>query len=145
MAVQGSNLWVTASHQLPMGRWLNVTILSYGPSKGFPMTRLKVGEWTLPPLLSRWVFELGRWYVIRRVDVPPLDQMVRDFAVKDGQVSAVLRLPGKMGIVDQMAGAMKRRAFYPTRLESERVKLRPEHVTDLADSVAALWGQAGSA
>jgi hypothetical protein len=106
LGIIGSELRVDASHQLPMKRWLNVVIVATASGKGFPSTRLKVGEWTLPPMLSRWALEIGRWYVKRRTEVPPLDGMVHDFSVKGGTVSAVVSLPGKMGLVDQMAGAI---------------------------------------
>ena len=38
--------------------------------------------------------------------MPPLDRMVRNFSVQNGTVSALISLPGKMGLVDQMAGAV---------------------------------------
>src|SRR5205814_2292868 len=39
-------------------------------------------------------------------DVPPLDVMVRNFNVASGTVSALISLPGKSGLVDQMASAV---------------------------------------
>jgi hypothetical protein len=101
-------LVVEASHRLPLGRWLNVTLRAEGPSSGFPKSRLKIGAWNLPPLLSRWALEAGRWLLGRRVDVPPLDRTVRSFSVRGGTVSALVSLPGKSGLVDQMAGAVAR-------------------------------------
>lgn len=97
---------VEASHHLPLGRWLNVTLRAEGPSKEFPRTRLKIGIWNLPPFLSRWALQVGRWLLERRVEVPPLDIMVRNFSVTNGTVSALMSLPGKSGLVDQMAGAV---------------------------------------
>lgn len=105
LETRGQLLTIAGSHRLPLGRWLNVTLVAQGPSAGFPRTRLGVGAWTLPPLLSRWTLELGRWLVhLGRSDVPGLDQAVRDFSIRDGSVSAFVNLPGKSGLIDQMAG-----------------------------------------
>lgn len=107
ISVEGSEAMVRASHRIVrLGRWLNVTLTVEGPSKGFPRTRLKVGMWNLPPLLSRWVLQAGRLYLRRRADVPPLDVMVRDFRVEGSTVSALISLPGKSGLVDEMANAV---------------------------------------
>jgi hypothetical protein len=106
LGTQGTVFVVEASHHLPFGRWLNVTLRAESPSKEFPRTRLKVGAWSLPPLLSRWALNVGRWLLERRVEVPPLDLMVRDFSVQSGTVKAIISLPTKAGLVDQMAGAV---------------------------------------
>ena len=106
LSTEGPAFVVEASRHLPLGRWLNVTLSAEGPSQEFPRTRLKVGVWSLPPLLSRWALNVGRWLLERRVEVPPLDRMVRNFSVQNGTVSALISLPGKMGLVDQMAGAV---------------------------------------
>ena len=106
LSTQGSVFLVRASRHLPFGRWLNVTVRAEGPSKEFPRTHLKVGMWSLPPLLSRWALELGRLVLERRVEVPPLDRMVRNFSVGGGTVQALVSLPGKSGLVDQMASAV---------------------------------------
>lgn len=106
LGTEGADFVVEASHHLPLGRWLNVTLRAESPSKEFPRTHLKVGVWSLPPLLSRWALNVGRWVLERRVEVPPLDRMVRDFSVQGGTVKAVISLPTKAGLVDQMAGAV---------------------------------------
>ena len=106
LGTQGPALVVQASHHLPLGRWLNVTLRAEGPSREFPRTYLKIGAWSLPPLLSRWALEVGRWVLERRVVVPPLDHAVRNFSVEAGTVRAMISLPGKMGLVDQMANAV---------------------------------------
>ena len=106
VAIEGKSVVVHASHHLPLGRWLNLTMRSEGPSKGFPTTRLKVGMWDLPPWASRWALQLGRLWVSRRVSVPPLDVMVRNFQVNGSTVSALISLPGSSGVVDQMANAI---------------------------------------
>ena len=107
IAIEGKQVVVRASHRMRrLGRWLNVTMHSGGPSQGFPTTRLKVGLWNLPPWLSRRALEAGRFYLRRRAEVPPLDVMVRDFRVERGSVSALISLPGKSGLVDDMASAI---------------------------------------
>jgi hypothetical protein len=105
--IDGPNLRVEGSHRLWPGRWLNVTLVAEGPSTGFPRTRLKIGALNLPPLLSRWALETGRWLLhLRTPDVPPLDTAVRNFSVQGGNVTALMSLPGHSGLVDDMAGAV---------------------------------------
>jgi hypothetical protein len=107
MRIEGNKVVVHASHRMRrLGRWLNVATTMEGPSSGFPETRIKVGVWSLPSWLSRSVLQLGRLYLRQRADVPPLDDMVRNFRVGRGAVSAVISLPGRSGLVDQMARAV---------------------------------------
>ena len=106
LSTEGSAMVVRASHHLPLGRWLNVTLRAESPSEEFPRTHLKVGAWSLPPLLSRWALDVARLVLGRRVQVPPLDAMVRNFSVQGGTVRALVSLPGKMGLVDQMASTV---------------------------------------
>jgi hypothetical protein len=107
ISIEGKQVVVHASHRMRLlGRWLNVTMRAEGPSQGFPNTRLKVGLWDFPPWLSRRVLQVGRLYLRRRADVPPLDIMVRNFKVEGGTVSALISLPGKSGLVDEMASAV---------------------------------------
>lgn len=105
--IDGDRVVVRASHRMRrLGRWLNVTATAHGPSMGFPATRITVGLWHLPPRVSRWVLQVGRLYLRRRVEVPPLDAMVRNFKVEQGIVSAQVSLPKRSGLVDQMASAV---------------------------------------
>ena len=107
IAIEGNKVIVHASHRMRrLGRWLNVVMTAEGPSNGFPQTRIKVGIWSLPPWLSRWTLQMGRLYLRRKADVPPLDDMVRNFKVERGAVSTLISLPGKSGLVDQMASAV---------------------------------------
>jgi hypothetical protein len=107
IAIDGPKVVVQASHRMPrLGRWLNVRMTAEGPSQGFPKTRLTIGMWNLPPWLSRWMLQAGRLYLERRTDVPPLDLLVRSYSVQGGTVSALVSLPGKSGVVDQVANAI---------------------------------------
>lgn len=106
LSTDGPVLVARASRHLPLGRWLNVTLRAESPSTGFPTTRMKIGLWSLPPLLSRWALEAARWVIERRVEVPPLNAMVRNFSVQRGTVRAFVSLPGKSGLVDEMASAV---------------------------------------
>jgi hypothetical protein len=106
VSLEGRQAVVRASHHLPFGRWLNLTMRAEGPSQGFPRVWLKIGMWKLPPRISRWAVQAARLYLRRRAEVPPLDDMVRNFNVADGSVSALVSLPGKSGVVDQMASAV---------------------------------------
>lgn len=107
ISIEGDRIVAHASHRMNrLGRWLNVTMSAQGSSAGFPATRIKVGIWDLPPWLSRSVLQVGRLYLRRKVEVPPLDVMVRDFKVQNAGVSALVSLPGRSGLVDQMASAV---------------------------------------
>ena len=106
LSVEAGQAVVRASHRLPFGRWLNLTLQAEGPSQGFPRVRLQVGIWELPPTLSRWALQVGRLYLRRRSDVPPLDEIVRSFKVEGATVSALVSLPAKSGVVNEMASAV---------------------------------------
>jgi len=107
VGIDGRQIVVHASHRMArVGRWLNVTVRAEGPSQAFPTTRIKVGIWALPPAVSRWALQMGRLYLRRRAEVPPLDVMVRNLKVEPTAVSALVSLPGKSGLVDQIASAV---------------------------------------
>ncbi len=117
LSIEGQQFRAQASHRLPLNRWLNVTIAAEAPSAKFPRTHLTIGALTLPPVLSRWALELGRWVIDRRHEgVPPLDQVIRNFAVKDGKVTALVSLPSKTGLVDQMAGVVSEQSIDGTQV-----------------------------
>jgi len=105
-----ATLRIEASRPLIMGRWLNVAIDFQSPSIGFPEVRLTVGSVRLPPLISRAVLEVARWFFILtgRADIPRIGQTVRKFAVHKGGVSAMLSIGSKSGIVDAVAGMVSR-------------------------------------
>ncbi|HMJ06004.1 MAG TPA: hypothetical protein VK474_07085 [Chthoniobacterales bacterium] len=103
----GSAVIFQASRPLVLGRWVNITLSASGASEGFPKTHLKIGAVSLPPRLSRLAIESARSILrLRGADVPPLDQLVRKFSVQNGGVSALIRLPRKSGVIDEMAGAV---------------------------------------
>jgi hypothetical protein len=107
VSTSGAQLRIGASHQLPMGRWLNLTAVASGPSSGFPPTRVRVGALSFPPGLSRVGFEAGRWLLqLRGADIPPLDTMVRRFQVRNGVVTASIALGRNSGVVDNLAGTI---------------------------------------
>lgn len=97
--------YAAGSHELPFGRWLNVTLKASEHSAGFPKTHLKIGDLSLTPYFSRQLFEAGRWLLhVRGVDVPPLDQIVQKFSVGTNGVAATVRLPDKAEVVEHLAG-----------------------------------------
>ena len=106
VSLHGRELVAEVSHHLPGGRWLNMHASFSGKSSGFPSPRLSLGSLTLPRWLGRYPFVLGRWLLrLRGVDVPPLDEMVRSVGVEPDAVIAVLHLPRKTGLVDNLVGA----------------------------------------
>ncbi len=105
MYLNNGIVYVTASHALPVGRWLNVDLVFSGAGKGFPQTRMTIGSLPLSAYWSRRLMELGRWMLrMRGADIPPFDQLVQDFAVQPAAVVATVRLPARSGLVDQLAG-----------------------------------------
>ena len=139
IAIEGRQVVVHASHRMRrLGRWLNVTVRAEGPSSGFPTTRIRVGMWSLPPALSRWALQLGRLYLRRKVEVPPLNDMIRNFKVEPTTVSALVSLPGKSGLVDQMANAVAEPVDRPSVLRvycalTDRQRRKPS--SDFAEQV----------
>lgn len=81
----------------PLGPiWLNGRAIITTSAKGFPETRLTIGDLPLGPTISRWVLERARWLVRRRgVEVPPLDDLVRSVANQPDAVVATIHLPPK--------------------------------------------------
>ena len=139
IAIEGRQVVVHASHRMRrLGRWLNVTVRAEGPSPGFPTTRIRVGIWSLPPALSRWALQLGRLYLRRKVEVPPLNDMIRNFKVESTAVSALVSLPGRSGLVDQMANAVAEPVDRPSVLRvycalTDRQRRKPS--SDFAEQV----------
>lgn len=98
-------LYLTASHSLRFGRWLNVQLVAPKPSHGFPQTYVRIGSLSFSPTVSRMLFELGRRILrFRGVDLAPLDNLVRSFSVEKNAVFATVDLPARSGLLDQIAG-----------------------------------------
>ncbi|WP_242136906.1 hypothetical protein [Sphingomonas sp. TREG-RG-20F-R18-01] len=105
MDIDHGILQIVGSHRLFRGRWLNIGVSAQGRSTGFPPVRLTVGSLSMHGALARWTIELGRLALrYRHVDVPPLDQLVQTVAISDDAVAAVVHLPRKSGLMDQVAG-----------------------------------------
>ena len=74
--------------------WLNVEASITGTAKGFPETRLKIGDLPLGPSLSRRVIDAGRYLLRRRgIAVPPLGDLVRSFRVEPDAVTVSVHFP----------------------------------------------------
>lgn len=96
---------IVASHELPLGRWLNVELTAREGGEGFPSTSMTVGSVPLPPYLTRKFLEAGRLFLRwEGTDLAPLDRLVRDFSVRDGRVVATVDLPARNGIVERLVG-----------------------------------------
>jgi hypothetical protein len=74
--------------------WLNGEARIVPSPKGFPETRLKIGDLELGAQASRWIIDrvrsLVRW---RGVKVPPLDDLVRQVSIDQSAVSVIIHLP----------------------------------------------------
>lgn len=98
-------LYITASHKLLIGRWLNVNIVASKGGAGFPETSMRIGSLPLNPYFSRKLFEAGRWLLRwRGTNIAPLDQLVSDFTVDQTGVSARVVMPAGSGLIDQLVG-----------------------------------------
>jgi uncharacterized protein YfiM (DUF2279 family) len=74
--------------------WLNGEARITSSARGFPETRLKIGDLSLGPSISRWVIDLARRVIRwRGVNAPPLDNLVRQVRVESNDVSALIYLP----------------------------------------------------
>lgn len=96
---------VRGSRPLPLGRWLNVAVVTRGGKSGFPPAQLTAGSLTFSPIASRWIFEAARSIAVARgIRLPPLDRLVRRITVAKGSVTAVLSLPPRTGLIAQLSG-----------------------------------------
>ena len=101
-----SRLYIHASHKLPFGRWLNVTIETIGNRGGFPSLRIKIGQVQFSPNISRLLIDALRSLMrLIGANIPPLDELIHQFAVQDDRIFAKIKLPDKMGMLDSVLGA----------------------------------------
>ncbi|MBU0556148.1 MAG: hypothetical protein KKD64_17365 [Alphaproteobacteria bacterium] len=106
MYLHDERLYVTASHALPLGRWLNVDLVVNGSSAAFPETHARIGALSLPPFLTRMLFGVARQVLrVRGAVIPPLDELVQSFAIRNGAIMAAVQMPPKTGILDQFTGS----------------------------------------
>ncbi len=74
--------------------WINGEARITSSARGFPETRLKIGDLSLGPSISRRVIDLARRFIRwRGVNAPPLDNLVRQVRVESDSVSALVYLP----------------------------------------------------
>jgi uncharacterized protein YfiM (DUF2279 family) len=74
--------------------WINGEARITSSARGFPETRLKIGDLSLGPSISRRVIDLARRFIRwRGVNAPPLDNLVRQVRVDSDSVSALVYLP----------------------------------------------------
>lgn len=112
MDAQVSDGAVDARASLPLGAglWINAAARVTGEHDGFPAIRVRIGRLALPAALSRWSADSLRWLLLQRgVDLPPLDDVIRHFAVSDGAVIADLALPRNTGLIEGAVGTAGQR------------------------------------
>lgn len=96
--------YVAASHALPWDRWLNVE-LTARKVDGEPRTDVRVGSVSFPNFLNPLVFAVGRRVMlVRGIDLPPFEELVRKFSVRDDVVAATIQLPADSVWFDRWAG-----------------------------------------
>jgi hypothetical protein len=109
MYTHGGVFYAAASHPLPMGRWLNVQMVVTKGSKGFPNSNVRIGSLPFSPILSRMLFEVGRWILQSRgADLPSLDSLVQDFSIEKNDIIATISLPEQGIFLDEIAGYANR-------------------------------------
>lgn len=98
-------LHVDVSHKLPIGRWLNVFAQVSENGTGFPAVRATVGPISLSPSLSRLLLNAGRSAALaQNPDIPPLDELVQQFRIEDGELVATVDIAYARGIVARVMG-----------------------------------------
>jgi hypothetical protein len=85
--------------------WFNGEARITSSQKGFPETRLKIGDLQLGPSVSRWLIDrarsLVRWHGI---NMPPLDDLVRQVHIDQSAVSALIHLPLGGAFANDLSG-----------------------------------------
>lgn len=103
--VKGGTVIIEGSRQLPLGRWLNLTVATRGGGTGFPPARLTVGSISFPQSISRFIFDGARHVLTRRgAQLPPLDRLVRRVTIQKGVVTATVGLPPGSVVLAQLGG-----------------------------------------
>ena len=76
------------------GAWINVEARVSASPKGFPETRLKIGDLPLGASLSRHVIDVGRYLLRQRgITVPRLDDLVRSVQMQPDAVVVSVHFP----------------------------------------------------
>ena len=92
-AIAGGTLTLRTSRRFTF-IWINGEARISPSAKGFPETRLRIGDLPLGPSISRRILDLARKVIRwRGVNVPPLDNLVRHVRVEPDAVSALVYLP----------------------------------------------------
>ena len=129
--------------------WLNVTARISDSARGFPQTRLTIGDLPLGATLSRQLIGIARrvlrW---RGIAVPPLDDLVRSVATTPAQVTARVNFPLQSGFANSLAGlraqpvdAALTSAIYCRLVVEDRIAPTP----DMAAVVARAFAPAPTA
>lgn len=108
MQVRGDALRLAGTHRLPLGRWLNMSATAEAQRAGFPRMRITIGTVTLPPLVSRWAMQLGRFLLnLRGANIPPLDQIVQQLSVAGGTATLTASPEASWALVNRTAGVVE--------------------------------------
>jgi uncharacterized protein YfiM (DUF2279 family) len=85
--------------------WLNIEAQTKGSARGFPETRLKVGNLNLGKTVSSSLIDLGHFLARQRgIAVPPLDNLVRSVRIEPDSVSASVHFPLKGAFANELSG-----------------------------------------
>jgi hypothetical protein len=85
--------------------WLNLSAQVRPTAKGFPDTRLQIGDLPLGVTMSRWLINGGRWLVrTRGLRIAPLDDLVRTVQMEPAAINARIHFPLGSGFADDLTG-----------------------------------------
>lgn len=102
----GTSIVARASMALPLGFWSNGALIASAGEGGQPELSARIGRLPLPSFIAHPMIDLARYVLSwRRVDVPPIREIVSGLEVGDTGVTATLTLPRDSGLVQALNGA----------------------------------------
>ena len=96
----GAALLAKGSLPLRLGFWGNVALIATPGDKGQPEVSARIGRLPLPSFIIHPAIDFARYVLSwRRVDVPPIGDIVSAMEVTGAGVTATLNLPSDSGLV----------------------------------------------
>ncbi len=102
----GSRVKLMGSRRLPLGLWANGSLWASAAKGTAPELEGRIGSLPVPPLVMRWLIQVGRYALQRKgIEVPPPDALIHGMSVGDDGVVATVELPRESALVQALGGA----------------------------------------